>query len=249
VLKGLSKMKYKIIFAYDGSKFFGYSVQKNEEHTIQAVIEKTLSTILNKATKIYASGRTDKGVHALNQVATFETKEEINTTKVLHSLNKMISNDIYFKSLKLANDNFDARFSAKSKTYEYVINTKEYNPFLRKYEVYIKDIDTKKMKECAKVFVGKHCFKNFTSKPTDTNDFVRNIFSIKFLNKKDHLIIEFTGDGFMTYMVRKLMGAMIEVSKGTMSVQEVKDLLDAKERTIITYTSVPQALFLKKVSY
>lgn len=242
-------MKYKMIFSYDGSKYSGYAIQKNEDKTIQATIEKSLSLILSKDTKIYASGRTDKGVHALNQVATFESNEEINPIKVLNSLNKLTPNDIYFKKLLRVSNKFDARLSAKSKTYLYIINMEEYDPFRRQYEVVIPNLDIDKMSECAKIFIGKHCFQNYTSRPKDLDNFIREIYSIKFLIKAKHLYIEFSGNGFMTYMVRKIVGSLIEVGKGKFTKEECKYYLESKERKIINFTAIPKALYLKKVTY
>jgi tRNA pseudouridine38-40 synthase len=242
-------MNYKIIFSYDGSKYFGYAVQKNEEHTIEAVVEKAISTILNKETKIYASGRTDRGVHALNQVATFKSENELNLDKFLRSLNKLVPNDIYFKSIKKVSDNFNARFNAKSKVYLYIINVGEYDPFMRAYETVEQSLNYDLLKKSSEIFVGEHDFKNFTSKPTDDNNFIRNIYSISFKKKKDRVYIEFKGDGFMTYMVRKILGGMIEVSKGNMSLDDLSALLNKKDRDIITYTAPSKGLYLKKVNY
>ena len=243
-------MKYKIVFSYDGSKYFGYAIQENERNTIQEVVEKSISTILNSETKIYASGRTDKGVHALNQVATFDYDKKINLSKFRNSLNKMLPNDIFIKKVSKVDDEFNARFSCKSKTYLYVINLGDYNPFLRNFEYTIKDLDMKLMRQCAKLFIGEHCFKNFTSKKEDQDNFVRIIYKISFKKTKDnHILVEFKGNGFMKYMVRKLMGAIIEVGRGRISLEFVKNLLDLSKRDIITYTAPPHALFLKKVEY
>jgi len=242
-------MRYKLVFSYDGSNYYGYAIQKNESKTIQATIEKALSIIFSKSIKISASGRTDKGVHALAQVATFDVESKINKAKVLHSLNKLVPHDIYFKSISLVPDTFDARFSAVSKEYIYVINYAEYLPFFRSYEACIKDVNIKKMKQCAKLFIGEHCFKNFTSKPSDEGNFVRTIFSIKFQDKANHLFITFKGDGFMTYMIRKLVGAMLEVANDNLTLEDISDFLNNQKRDIITYTAQANGLFLKKVNY
>ena len=242
-------MKYKLVFSYDGSKYFGYAIQKNEEHTIQSVVETAISTILNTPTKISASGRTDKGVHALNQVITFISLKKLDKDKFLHSLNKLVPNDIHFKTITKVKDDFDARLSAKSKIYEYHINIGEYDVFKRSYEIVVKNLDIKKMHACAKLFCGTHCFKNFTSRPNDEMGFIRTIYSIKFSLKENILIIEFKGNGFMTYMVRKLVGALISVGQNKASIDEIKNYLDKAERDIFSLTAAPNALFLRKVNY
>lgn len=243
-------MKYKILFSYDGSKYYGYAIQENEKNTVQEVVEKSISTILNANTKIYASGRTDKGVHALNQVATFDCEKALNMSKFKNSLNKMLPNDIFIKKVSKVNDDFNARFSAKSKTYLYVINLNDYNPFLRNFEYTIEGLNMKLMRQCASLFIGEHDFKNFTSKKEDQDNFVRTIYKISFKKTKDnHILVEFKGNGFMKYMVRKLMGAIIEVGRGHISLDFVKNLLAENKRDIITYTAPPHALYLKKVEY
>lgn len=242
-------MKYKIIFSYDGSKYLGYAIQKNTHDTIQEKVENCLSIILNNKTKIYASGRTDKGVHALNQVACFETENKIDKYKFLNSINKLLPNDIYVKNITKVSNDFDARISAISKTYLYVINYKEYDPINRNYEVFIKDIDFDLLKKSSLIFIGKHNFQNYTSKPTDENNFERIIYSIKFKKVKNKILIEFNGSGFMRYMVRKIVGTMIEISKDKFSIDDALNYLNKKERDIISYTAIPKGLYLKEVKY
>jgi len=242
-------MNYKLIFSYDGSKYYGYAVQKNEGHTIEAVIEKAISTILNKPTKIYASGRTDRGVHALNQVATFKSDDKIDLEKFIRSLNKLVPNDIHFKRVAKVKDSFNARFDCKSKVYLYILNLGEYDPFMRAYEIVEQSLNYNLLVDSSKIFIGQHNFMNFTSKIKDDRNFVRNIYSITFKKKAKRVYIEFLGDGFMTYMIRKILGGMIEVSKGNITLAELENLLNKKERTIITYTAPGKGLYLKKVNY
>ena len=242
-------MNYKVIFAYDGSKYYGYANQKNEEHTIQAVVEQAISTILNKRTKISASGRTDRGVHALNQVANFHCNHKLDEEKFLRSLNKLVPNDIYFKKIKKVDENFNARFNTVSKEYVYIINYKEYDPFRRAYEVLNIKIDYDLLLSSSSFFVGTHNFQNFTSKPTDNKNFIRSIFSITFKKKDGRIFIDFIGDGFMTYMIRKIVGTLLEINKGSMKEQDLFSLLNSSKREIVTYTAPPQALYLKKVNY
>jgi len=242
-------MNYKVIFAYDGSKYYGYANQKNEEHTIQAVVEQAISTILNKKTKISASGRTDRGVHALNQVANFHCNHKLDEEKFLRSLNKLVPNDIYFKKIKKVDENFNARFNAVSKEYVYIINYKEYDLFRRAYEVLNIKIDYNLLLSSSSIFVGTHNFQNFTSKPTDNKGFIRSIYSITFKKKNGRIFIDFIGDGFMTYMIRKIVGTLLEINKGSIKEQDLLSLLNSSKREIVTYTAPPQGLYLKKVNY
>ena len=242
--------RYKIIFSYDGTLFYGYSKQISLR-TVQEVVEKSLSTILNEDIKIYASGRTDKGVHALNQVADFTISKKIeNKEKFLYQFNKILPDDIYCKNIVKTKLDFSSRFNAKKKIYVYRINLKEYNPLMRNYEYFDNNItDLEMMKEVSKLFIGTHDFKNFTSKKEDDNNFIRTIYSIDFKLNKGILNIEFTGDGFMRYEVRKIVGTLLEVGKKHIDIRKVKDILYSNNRSIINYTASASGLYLKKVVY
>lgn len=242
--------RYKIIFSYDGSGFYGYSKQI-DKRTIQEEVEKSLSKILNEDIKIYASGRTDRGVHALNQVADFVVDRKIeDLNKFLYQINKVIPDDIYIKKINKVNINFSSRFSSKTKIYEYRINLKEYNPLMRNYEYFnssIVNIDA--MKVASKLFIGTKCFKDFTSKKEDENNFIRTIYSIDFKLKKDILLIEFKGDGFMRYEVRKIVGTLIEIGKNKIDTKFIENHLNSINRDIVNYTAFSGGLYLKKVRY
>ncbi len=242
--------RYKIIFSYDGSKFYGYSKQI-DKRTVQEEVEKSLSKILNEDIKIYASGRTDRGVHALNQVADFVIDKKIeNTTNFLYQINKVLPEDIYIKKINRVNINFSSRFSSKIKIYEYRINLKEYNPLMREYEYFNSSIiNVEAMKETSKLFIGTKCFKDFTSKKEDENNFIRTIYSIDFKLKKGILLIEFKGDGFMRYEVRKIVGTLIEIGKNKIDNKFIENHLNSTNRDIVNYTAFSGGLYLKKVEY
>lgn len=241
-------MKYKINFSYDGTNYYGYAKQV-DKITIQEEIETKLSKILNTTVKIYASGRTDKKVHAIEQVADFSIDKEVDCNKLKIQLNKLLNTDIHINYIQKVSDNFSSRFSVKKKTYIYIINPAEPTPFLRNYEFFENRIDLNKIKECLNLFKGKHNFQNFTSKETDENNFVRIIYDFKVLVRKGKYIFKITGDGFMKYMVRKIMGVLIEIGKGNLSTEYIKQNLDTISRNIVTYTAEPQALYLFKIYY
>ncbi|HKL73239.1 MAG TPA: tRNA pseudouridine(38-40) synthase TruA [Candidatus Onthovivens sp.] len=239
---------YKVILSYDGSNFYGYAKQVNKR-TIEEEIEKVLEIILSEKTRVFASGRTDKGVHANNQVINFLTIKSLDIDKFLISSNKLLPPDIHFKSVKKVSTNFNARFSAKEKEYYYQINLKEYNPLQRNNEVFIPKLNVTKMKEGATYFIGEKDFKNFTSKKEDEGNFIRTIYDIKFKENKDHLIIYFRGNGFMKYEIRKIVGLLIEVGKEKINVNEISTLFETTTREIIVYQAKPNGLYLNKVKY
>ncbi|MGP1413898.1 MAG: tRNA pseudouridine(38-40) synthase TruA [Bacillales bacterium] len=242
-------MRCVIKFSYDGSNYSGYARQKSSSNTIQSIIEDNLSIILNKKTKIYASGRTDKGVHAINQFAHFDLDNSFDLDKIKYSLNKMIPNDIYIKDIKRVKNNFNCRYDAIEKTYLYILNNKEYDSIFRNYEIYNHHINLEKLKEIKTVFEGEHCFINFTSKIEDKFDFVRNIKQIKIVIKNKKIYVYFTADGFMKYQVRKIMGTMIAYSEGRISKEKILKYFETKERNIMNFTTYPKGLYLFSVKY
>lgn len=241
--------RYKLTFSYCGTNFYGYAKQPNER-SVQGEIEKILSIVLNEEITLYASGRTDKGVHAVNQVAHFNTTKDIaNLIKFKHSLNKLIDSDIYFKNVEQVDEDFHARFSAKGKIYQYVLNLKEYVPFFKDLELYISDLCIDKMEDAAKLFIGKHNFQDFTSKKEDEANFIRTIYDISFTKRNDRLVIFFKGDGFMRYQIRKLVGTLIEIGKGKLQKDYILLHLDKEKREIVNYQAPSKGLYLKEVIY
>ena len=139
-------MKYKLNFSYDGTNYFGYAKQV-DKITLQEEVETKLSKILNSKIKIYASGRTDKKVHAIEQVADFTIDKDIDCNKLKIQLNKILNDDIHINNIEKVSEEFSSRFSAKKKTYIYIINPAEPTPFLRNYEFFENRIDLNKIKE------------------------------------------------------------------------------------------------------
>ena len=241
-------MHYKILFSYDGCDFYGYAKQPNK-NTIQGNIENCLNNLFNENITIHSSGRTDKGVHALGQVADFFTTKEIKTNNIMVFLNKTLPNSIKILNCEIVEDAFSSRFSAKKKTYVYLVSTIDLDIFIGKY-VYINNkLDIEKMKKATSYFVGKHNYQNFTSKPDDYENFERTIYSIKFKRIKNIYAISFTGNGFMKYMIRKIVGTLIEIGLSKIDYTFIEDNLDTLDRKIVNYTAPSNALFLKKVFY
>ncbi len=244
----LGDMKYKIEFAYDGTNYFGYAKQKGKT-TIQSTLEKILFKITQEKISIYASGRTDKGVHAVKQVADFVLAKNVDIIKLKTSLNKLLPNDIYIKNIEIADDNFSSRLSAKEKHYLYIINYGDYDLFKRNYELYQTNLDFNLIEEASKLFIGKHNFKNFSSKEEDNDNFIREIFDISFKYENNRCYIIFKGNGFMRYQVRKMVQTLIEIGKGKITKEYINTYLNKKERDIVSYTAEPHALYLYDVIY
>ncbi len=242
-------MRLKCWLSYKGSKYFGYQIQKNEEEkSIQKEIQDVLKKIFSSDIKIFSSGRTDKGVHAINQCFHFDIdREEIDVDKLRHSLNCLTSNDIYIKSIEIVNEYFHARFSVKSKTYRYVINIGEYNPLVDDLVFNLNQpLNVENMKEASKLFLNEHSFHNFC---TNDEDFIRTIYSIEFKTEGDYLMIDLCGNGFRRYMVRMIIGTLVQVGLNKLSIEEIKKLFDIQCCNRVSYKTPSCGLYLYKIKY
>ena len=243
-------MRYLIVFSYDGSKYYGYQKQPNK-NSIQAEIERVLTIInSNNNVKINASGRTDSGVHALNQKAHFDLNKDIECEKLRNSVNKMLPNSIYIKEVEKKEDNFHARFNVIKKEYTYKINIGEYSPIDCNYIYqYNKLLDIKKMQEASKYIIGEHDFTSYTKGNEKKESFIRTIYSIDIKNVDDIISITFCGSGFLRYMVRNMVGSLIEVGNSSKKPKEIKKILSAKDRTKAGITAPACGLYLSNVFY
>ena len=246
-------MRYFITFSYDGTKFNGYQKQPRVR-TVQGEIEKALKQINdNKEVIISATGRTDAGVHALNQKAHFDLEKEFDLDKLKQGLNSLLPEDIYIKKVEKVLDNFHARFDAIGKEYVYIINMGEYNPLERNYVYqHCKKLDVVEMERALKYFEGTHNYKSFTKTDEEKDDYVRTISQTSLTrDNKDinKIYLDFVGTGFLRYMVRNIVGLLIEVGEGKRRSEEVISILKAEDRTKAGKTANPEGLYLKNVFY
>ena len=240
-------MKYLISIAYDGSKFFGF--QRLISHdTVQKKIEDALSIIAKEKIEIKGAGRTDRGVHAHDQKATFELDINIDEEHLKLALNSLIAPYIYINDIKLVNNDFHPRFNVVKKEYIYKINLGDYNPLFYDYmfEPNYK-LNINKMEECSKLFLGVHNFKNFTSGERKNYECI--IYNIEFSEKDNILEIKFTGKSFYRYMVRNLVGSMLDVSNNKATLQDIKEALEHPEIKKQFKTAIPNGLYLNKIIY
>ena len=243
-------MRYKVTLAYDGSHYAGFQSQKHG-NTIQDAIELVLKRICKKDLRIIMASRTDAGVHAKGQVFHFDIDKDYDTFKLKGSLNALLPKDIHVLDVKKVSEKFHARFSVKSKTYEYLINIGEYDVFKEGYvyQCHYK-VDVELMKECAKLFEGKHDFSSFnTSTYKEKPIQVRTITEFKIIQKSSDIKIRVTGDGFMHNMVRIMVGTLIDVSRGKKTIDEVKDMLNNPCKSTRRYNISPCGLYLVKIRY
>ncbi len=241
------KKIFVINFSYDGSNYYGFQKQV-KKNTIQKKIEEALLRITEQEIKITASGRTDTGVHAINQYAHFELDINIKPERLKKALNDILPKDIYIKKIE-TKKNFHARFDVKKKEYQYVINTGKYNVFENKYVYQLnRKLDIEKMRNASEFLVGEHNFKAFC-KSNNKDDDVRTIFLIKIKEKNNKIFINILGSGFLRYMVRNIVGTLIEVGLGKLDEAEVEKILNSENRQKAGLKAPATGLYLKNVYY
>ena len=242
--------RYLINFSYDGSNYNGYQKQKNL-NTIQGKMEDALKKINNsKITKIHSSGRTDAHVHAINQYGHVDIQVDITEEKLKRALNSLLPDDIYVKSTKIVDDNFHARYMVSSKEYLYKINMGEYNPIEKNYVYQLcKKLNVRKMKKAINYFIGKHDFTTFSSNEDRKKNNIRTIYNAYIEEDNDQLLISFKGTGFLKYMVRIMVGALIMVGLEKIKPEDIIDMFDKKDKSLVKITANPEGLYLYKVEY
>lgn len=241
--------RYLIDFSYSGANFSGYQKQPGKR-TVQDEIEKVLSSINNNSVKLTSSGRTDALVNAIHQKAHFDLDKEIGAYKLNGALNSYLPDDIYVNSVTKVDNLFHARYMVKSKTYEYLINTGDYNPLLRTHVYqYCKPLNIRKMKKAVKYFIGKHDFTTFVSAEDKKQDKVREIYDASVDEKEGIIKITFKGSGFLKYQVRNMVGALIKIGEEKVLPDIILSLLEKKDRKCAFLCAPAQGLTLTDVKY
>lgn len=243
-------MRFLIKFSYDGTNYSGFQKQKGKP-SIEEEMEKALTTVNNhKKTTITATGRTDKGVHALAQYGHTDIEVDITEKKLKRALNTFLPDDIHVIETKIVDNNFHARYNVLEKTYEYRMNLGEYNPIERNHVFqYNYPLDIKKMQEAIKVFEGKHDFRAFVTENKEKNNCIRNITCGRIKSNREEIVFTFTGDGFLRYQVRNMVGLLIRVGEGKLTSTDVQQILDSKDRSKSGKTAPPEGLYLVDVKY
>ena len=239
-----------IVVAYEGTKYCGWQYQPNQI-TVEEVLNRELSKLLREEIEVIGASRTDSGVHAMGNVAVFDTNTKIPPEKICYALNRSLPEDIVVQSSREVPLDFHPRHCDSYKTYEYKIwNADFIQPFNRKYTHFVyKELDVEAMKRAAKQFLGTHCFTSFCSTKTQVQDHVRTIYFLD-IEKKDHLItIRIRGNGFLYNMVRIIAGTLIKIGMHEMPENCVSSILEAKNREAAGPTAPAQGLMLIGIEY
>ena len=244
-------MRYIIKISYDGTNYSGYQKQPNKI-TIQETIENAMLQVFNTSVDIVASGRTDAGVSAIEQVCHFDIDKEIDIRKSIGYMNSLLPKDIRVLDIMVVDDNFHARFTAKRKTYEYYFYvSREPIPVYDNMATLVGyNIDMDKVFNCVKHFEGTHDFSAFSASNTAVVDKVRTIHEIGITQVDDCLYkLVITGNGFLYNMVRIVMGTIVDVGMGKIAVDDIPKIIESCDRKKAGKTISAKGLYLKKVVY
>ncbi len=242
--------RIKLIVAYDGTEYSGWQIQP-EAPTIEMYLDKAIHELTGENVHVTGASRTDAGVHAYGNVAVFDTDSTIPGDRFTFALNRFLPDSIVIQdSWEVAGD-FHPRHCNTRKTYEYrILNTAVPLPQKRNFTWHVAgSIDIDKMREAASYIVGEHDFKSFCCVRTQAESTVRTIYSLEVLQEGSEIIIRIKGNGFLYNMVRIITGTLIQVGKGRFEPEYVKQMLEAKDRTVAGQTAPPQGLTLVGIEY
>ena len=237
--------RIKLTVAYDGTSYHGWQFQPGSP-TIEGELNRHLSELFREEITVIGASRTDSGVHALCNVAVFDTKARIPAERVAYALNQRLPEDIRIRKSEEVAADFHPRKQATRKTYEYKILNEEFsNPVERLYAhfTYV-PLDEKKMQEAAKYLIGEHDFQSFCAAGSTAETTVRTIYDITVERKDTMISIKVTGNGFLYNMVRIIAGTLMEVGKGRFTPEQVKEILGARDRTKAGPTAPAKGLML-----
>ncbi len=241
-------MRYIIRLAYKGTHYHGWQKQHNAR-TVQSVLDEKLSLLMGENIETLGCGRTDKGVHAKDFYAHFDTTKSVDCNHIVYKLNHILPNDIVVYAVQEVEGTFNARFDATSRTYEYWI-TQQQNPFLIEQAWYqYGKLDIDKMNEASAMLIGKKDFESFSKVHTQVNNFICDIMYARWEFADDKLVFTIQANRFLRNMVRAIVGTLIEVGKGRLTLQDVQDILDSKNRCEAGQSVPAHGLFLTKIEY
>lgn len=242
--------RVKLTVAYDGTNYCGWQVQPNGI-TVEEVLNVHLSELLREPIKVIGASRTDAGVHALGNVAVFDTSARMPAEKISFALNTRLPQDIRIQESKEVAADFHPRFCNTVKTYEYkILNRRFADPTRRFYSLfYYIPLDMERMKKAAAYLVGEHDFKSLCTHKAEVENTVRTIYSVDILRENDMITIRIRGNGFLYNMVRIIVGTLLRVGSGYYEPDYMKELLEAKNRQAAGETAPPQGLTLVKIEY
>lgn len=242
-------MRYFVTLCYDGTAYHGWQIQPNGI-SVQAILQQSLSLLLRQDITVVGAGRTDAGVHARMMVAHFDIAHEVDTKQLAYKLNRLLPEDIAVRKVELVDDDMHARFSATSRMYRYYIHTRK-DPFRRAYSCELHyPLDFERMNEAAKVLMEYDDFGAFCKSHTDVKTTLCNVMEAQWhQTAPDAWYFEIRANRFLRNMVRAVVGTLIEVGRGRMTINDFRNVIEGKRRTEAGESMPGQALFLEDITY
>lgn len=241
--------RYFIFFCYDGTAYHGWQVQPNG-NSVQAELQKALSTLLRKDITVVGAGRTDAGVHARKMAAHFDLEQPTDPQQLAYKLNRLVPRDIAVSRIEAVTSDMHARFSATLRTYHYYIHTTK-NPFVRKYSCELHyPLNFEAMNKAAQLLLSATDFAAFCKTHTDVKTTLCDVTEAQWINDGNgqwHFVI--SANRFLRNMVRAVVGTLIEVGRGRMSIADFQNVINGKQRTMAGESMPGHALFLEDVKY
>ena len=239
----------KLVIEYDGTNYDGWQQQKSGK-TIHQTLNKAIVKVVNEEITLLGAGRTDAGTHAMGQVANFETQSNIPLFNLAQAINYYLPKDIVVKSAKKVPEKFHSRYSAKSKVYRYtILNSKTRSAIGRNYcHYYATDLNIEKMQKASKALIGKHDFSTFKSK-SEVISSVRTIKKLEIKKKGEYMFFTIEADGFLYKMVRAIVGTLLEVGRGKMTIGKFRETVKSGIRSKAGNTVPANGLCLLRVKY
>lgn len=246
----MSKKRVRLIVAYDGTNYHGWQVQKNGI-TIESELNRCLTELLQEPIEVIGASRTDAGVHALENVAVFDTQARMPAEKISYALNQRLPEDIRIQKSEEVDADWHPRHCDSRKTYEYRIYRGEFAmPVKRLYSLFVyQQLDIGKMQEAARYFVGEHDFKSFCQVGAQVESTVRTIYDVSVYEEGSDVVIRVTGNGFLYNMVRIMAGTLLEIGKGKREPEEIKEMINATNREAAGPTAPAHGLMLVKYEF
>ncbi|MGL4336467.1 MAG: tRNA pseudouridine(38-40) synthase TruA [Turicibacter sp.] len=240
--------RIKCVVSYDGTNFNGYQRQPGQR-TVQGVIESALEKINKVPITIHSSGRTDAGVHAYGQVFHFDSAVNMEGIRYVRALNSILPEDVYIMDSQEVHPEFHSRYHGKIKEYHYKLSMNTYNPLNRNYIYYHpRPLNIENMQKAMEYLLGTHDFTSFCGN-LDDGDKVRTIYTAQLINEEGEITFKFIGNGFLRYMIRIMVGTLIQVGEGRKTPEDIERILLAEDRRLAGHTAKPQGLYLQKVDY
>jgi tRNA pseudouridine38-40 synthase len=242
--------KIKLILEYDGIRYSGWQVQENSD-TIQRRVEAALQEVLREEVRVHGAGRTDAGVHALGQVAHFETGSFLPADNILKGANTHLPPDIVIRKAEEADGDFHARYSARSKVYRYRILVREARSPLAHHRALrvAPPLDRERMRAAARVLIGRYDFAAFSAAGSLVKETVRTLLRLNITGEGEVCDLEFEADGFLYRMVRNITGTLLEVGKRKLTAEKVAGILRSRDRKRAGPTAPAHGLYLVEVRY